>query len=231
VGLGAVGGACLESLVRSGVGHVRLVDFDTVGITNLNRQILATHRTLGMQKTTAAYERMHDINPDCKIELLPLFVDEQTIGEVLGPHTDLLVDAIDSLSSKCLLLESAYRKGIPSVSSMGAALRRDPSLVRTADLTETYGCPLARQVRTNLRKRGIGEGIQVVFSPEKVRFEYKDPTQEYNPDANAGNATGGNPRRILGSLPTVTSIFGQNLAHLALANLVGGDMLRGEASS
>lgn len=229
VGLGAVGGTCLESLVRSGIGHVRLVDFDTVGITNLNRQILATYDTLGMRKTEVAKARMLAINPDCEIEILSLFVQQETLNQVLDPKTDLVVDAIDSLGPKCALLQTAYERNIPIVSSMGAALRRDPSLIRTADLMDTYGCPLARQVRANLRKKGVGEGIRVVFSPERVRFTYVAPQDEIDPDAKDQVQDLGRKRNVLGSLPTITAIFAQNLAHIALERLIGGDVFKGEA--
>ncbi|AEV28597.1 dinucleotide-utilizing enzyme possibly involved in molybdopterin or thiamin biosynthesis [Sphaerochaeta pleomorpha str. Grapes] len=228
VGLGAVGGTCLESLVRSGIGHVRLVDFDTVGITNLNRQILATYDTLGQQKTEVAKARMHAINPDCEVEILSLFVQDETLNLVLDPKTDLVVDAIDSLGPKCALLQAAYERNLPIVSSMGAALRRDPSLIRTADLMDTFGCPLARQVRSNLRKRGVKEGIKAVFSPERVRFTYLDPQDDFDPDAKDQVQNLGRKRNILGSLPTITSIFGQTLAHIALERLIGGDVFKGE---
>lgn len=164
VGLGAVGGMCLESLVRCGIGRLILVDFDTVGITNLNRQILATYDTLGMPKTEVAKQRVLSINPECEVKTLSLFVQEQTMDQIFSEKVDLIVDAIDSLNPKCTLLQTAYERNIPVVSSMGAALRRDPSLIRTGDLMDTYGCPLAKQVRSNLRKRGISRGIEVVFS-------------------------------------------------------------------
>ncbi|MGH0052885.1 MAG: tRNA threonylcarbamoyladenosine dehydratase [Sphaerochaetaceae bacterium] len=228
VGLGAVGGMALESLVRSGVGNLRIVDFDTVGITNLNRQILATHETVGEPKTEVARRRILAINPDCNIEVLPLFVQQETLDEILSGPIDLVVDAIDSLGPKCALLEAAYKRDIPIVSSMGAALRRDPFLVRKADLMDTYGCPLARQIRTNLRKRDVGYGIEVIFSPELVRYTYKDPEEEEHADFNEQISSRGRKRNVLGSLPTVTGIFGQNLAHLALSTLLNEELLSGE---
>ncbi len=228
VGLGAVGGMALESLVRSGVGNLRIIDFDTVGITNLNRQILATYDTIGKPKTEVARERIMAINPDCKVEVLELFVQHETLDQILEGPIDLVVDAIDSLNPKCALLEAAYKRNIPIVSSMGAALRRDPFLVRRADLMDTYGCPLAKQVRTNLRKRGVGRGIDVIFSPELVRFTYKNPDEEEHADFNEQISERGRKRNVLGSLPTLTSIFGQNLAHLALTKLLDDQMLSGE---
>ncbi|NCC66403.1 MAG: tRNA threonylcarbamoyladenosine dehydratase, partial [Spirochaetia bacterium] len=144
VGLGAVGGMALEALVRSGVGNLRIVDFDTIGITNLNRQILATHDTLGKLKTEVAQARVKAINPYCNIEALPLFVQEDTLDDILSGPIDLVIDAIDSLNPKCALLQRAYERTIPIISSMGAALRRDPALIRRADLMDSWGCPLAR---------------------------------------------------------------------------------------
>ena len=223
VGLGAVGGMCLESLVRSGVGTIRIVDFDTVGITNINRQILATHRTVGLSKTEVAEDRIKAINPACRVEVLPLFVNNDSVGEILGGEIDLVIDAIDSLNPKCALLEAAYKRGIPVISSMGAALRRDPFLVRKADLMESWGCPLARAVRTKLRRRGVGRGIEVIFSAEEVRYTYKRPEDEEHADFNEQISDQGRRRNVLGSLPTVTAVFGQMLAHLALSRLLDGE--------
>ena len=228
VGLGAVGGMCLESLVRSGIGTIRIVDFDTVGITNLNRQILATYDSLGRLKTEVAAERVKAINPDCKLEAFPLFVQQETLGQILEGDIDLVIDAIDSLNPKCSLLQETYNRNIPVISSMGAALRRDPFLVRKADLMDTYGCPLARAVRTNLRKRGVGRGIDVIYSPELVQFTYRKPEEEEHADFNEQIIDRGRKRNVLGSLPTVTAIFGQQLAHLALSKLLDDTMLSGE---
>lgn len=228
VGMGAVGGMCLESLTRSGVGSIRIVDFDTVGLTNLNRQILATHQTLGKLKTEVASERIKSINPECNVEALPIFAGAETMDRIFDGPIDLVIDAIDSLNPKWNLLESAYKKGIPVISSMGAALRRNPFLVRKADLMDTYGCPLARAVRSNLRKRGVGRGIDVIFSPELVNFAYKRPEEEEHSDRNEQILDRGRKRNVLGSLPTVTAIFGQNLAHLALTKLLGETLFEGE---
>ncbi|MBI9095513.1 MAG: tRNA threonylcarbamoyladenosine dehydratase [Sphaerochaeta sp.] len=228
VGLGAVGGMCLESLVRCGVGAVRLVDFDLISITNLNRQILATHQNIGLPKIEVARERIKAINPHCVVEELHLFVQNETVEQIFTDDVDLVIDAIDALSPKCALLETAFRKQIPIVSSMGAALRRNPSLIRTGDLMDSFGCPLAKQVRSNLRKRGIGRGIEVVFSSEPVIFTYKRPEEEEHADFNEQICDRGRRRNVLGSLPTITAIFGQHLAHLALEKLIGEEALVGK---
>ncbi|HKL58697.1 MAG TPA: tRNA threonylcarbamoyladenosine dehydratase [Sphaerochaeta sp.] len=227
VGLGAVGGMCLEALVRSGIGSVRLVDFDQISITNLNRQILATHQNIGRPKIEVARERIKAINPYCTVEELSLFVHNETVEQVFSADVDLVIDAIDALNPKCALLETAYRKQVPIVSSMGAALRRNPSLVRTGDLMDSFGCPLAKQVRSNLRKRGIGRGIEVVFSPEQVLYTYKNPEDEEYAAYNEQISDLGRRRNVLGSLPTITAIFGQHLAHLALENLMGEEAILG----
>lgn len=214
VGVGAVGSYCLEALARSGVGSFRLVDFDKVEYSNINRQLVALESTIGELKVEVAKARVHDIEPQTNVEILPIFLNENNIAQIVEPNAqgkkpDLIVDAIDSVASKCLLLKYAYTHNIPIVSSMGAALRKDPSLVQTGDLMKTHGCPLAKQVRARLRKEGVGKGIQVVFSPEEVDFEYEQATPD-NPK----------PQKILGSLPTLTGIFGLNLAHLALNALL-----------
>lgn len=214
VGVGAVGSYCLEALARSGIGYFRLVDFDKVEYSNINRQLVALESTIGQLKVEVAKARVHDIEPQTNVEVLPIFLSENNIAQIIEPNAqgkkpDFIVDAIDSVASKCLLLKYAYTHNIPIVSSMGAALRKDPSLVQTGDLMKTHGCPLAKQVRTRLRKEGVGKGIQVVFSPEEVDFEYEQATPD-NPK----------PQKILGSLPTLTGIFGLNLAHLALNALL-----------
>jgi len=227
VGLGAVGGMCLESLARSGVGWIRIVDFDTIGITNINRQILATHQTVGLSKASVAEERIKAINPECTVEVLPLFVNNDSVSEILEGPIDLVIDAIDSLNPKCALLEAAYKQQIPVISSMGAALRRDPFLVRKADLMESWGCPLARAVRAKLKRRGVGRGIEVIFSAEEVRYTYKRADEEEHADFNEQVSDQGRRRNVLGSLPTVTAVFGQHLAHLALTTLLDGESLKG----
>lgn len=229
VGVGAVGSYCLEALARSGVGKFRLVDFDTVGLTNINRQLLALDSTLGVLKVEAARQRVLDINPDAEVEALNIFANSDTFEQILSGNPDLVIDAIDSLNPKCCLLQYAYEHQFPVISSMGAALRRDPGLVRTGDLMDTWGCPLARQVRTNLRKRRVGRGIETVFSPELVDFRYVEPEEEEHEEFNEQILDRGRRRRVLGSLPTVTGIFGLNLAHLALGKLLGTP-LRGEAA-
>ena len=220
VGMGAVGSYALEVLARSGVGHLRVVDFDTVGITNINRQLLATDSTIGIKKVQVARERILDINPDAVVEPLDLFAHEDTLDQILAQRVDIVLDAIDSLTPKLALLEGVYRRNIPVISSMGAALRTDPSQITTADLMDTYGCPLAKQVRTKLRRRGVERGIRTVFSPEPIDYRYEEPDQEEHAEHNEQILDRGRRRKVLGSLPSITGLFGLRLGHEAVFSLL-----------
>ena len=224
-GIGAVGGYAVEALSRSGIGAFRLMDFDVITESNINRQILALHSTVGHLKTDEARRRILDINPDCVVETYPEFISEENHSK-LFKDADLVLDCIDSLNPKVNLLAAAYKQGIPVISSMGAALRRDISLVRTGDIFDTWGCPLARQVRSNLRRRGVGRGIECVFSPEKVNFHYIDPDKDTEAERMIDR---GRKRVVLGSLPTVTAVFGEYMAELALKKLLPPGILDGEA--
>ncbi len=217
VGLGAVGGHAVEGLARAGINNLRLVDFDTIQPSNINRQILALETTLDRPKTEVARERVLAINPSCNVEALQLFVAEDTMQEILSPEPDLLIDAIDSLNPKMQLLTAAYRKNIPLLSSMGAALRTDPTQIALADLFATHNCPLARRLRQRLRRQGVGSGITCVFSTEPVDFTYQPPDTKETPDTPFSDR--GRKRRILGSLPTLTGIFGLYLANQAILQL------------
>lgn len=221
VGVGAVGSYVVEGLARAGVGHLRLVDFDRVSVGNINRQLIALDSTVDQFKVEVARQRVLDINPRCRVEALPLFVDQDTVGELLASSPDLLVDAIDSLGPKIELLARSWKAGLPMISCMGAALRLDPSQIRVADLMATRKCPLARRVRKKLRQLGVGEGIECVYSLEDVNFDY----QAHDPDGDQPRDHGlarGRRRRLLGSLPTLTGIFGLVAANLAIARLAGG---------
>ena len=222
VGMGAVGGYALESLARSGIGNFQLVDFDRVNRTNINRQILALESTLGVLKVEAAGIRVKDINPDCRVEIFPGFAHDETMEEIFRIKPDILVDAIDSMAPKLTLLEYAWKAGIPIVSSMGAALRTDPFAIHKSDLMKTHMCPLARQVRRKLRRRGVEKGITAIYSSEQVDYDYKDPSQEENPEGNEQILDRGRERRVLGSLPTVTGMFGLHIGNAVLEQLLGG---------
>ena len=218
-GVGAVGGYAIEMLVRCGIGNIAILDFDTVSESNINRQIIALHSTVGRLKTDVMKERIIDINPECSVTAIPEMLDDNNMQTLLS--ADIVLDCIDSVKAKIDLLEKAYRKGVPIISSMGAALRKDTSLIRTGDIMDTFGCPLAKQVRSQLRKRGVGRGIECVFSPENVDFRYIQPSED--PEAEDGE--NGRKRIVLGSLSYVTAIFGEKMAELALRKLLPESVL------
>lgn len=216
VGLGAVGGYALEALARSGVGRLTVVDFDIIQPTNINRQIFAMESTLGRMKVQAAADRIKDINPGCRIEPLELFVDEESVSDIFNRRPDIIIDAIDSLNPKVQLLRSSYLSGIPTFSSMGAALRTDPLAIRVGDLSESNHCPLAKRIRKRLRRDNITSGITCVYSTERVEFDYN---QEIEPAQIETGTDRGRARNTLGSLPTITAIFGLVLANEVIRQL------------
>lgn len=218
VGIGAVGSYAVEALARAGVGRLRLVDFDTIKPSNMNRHILALRSTIGRSKAELAAERVRDINPACEVEALRTFAAEESLDAILEPRPGLVIDAIDSMNPKTQLLAACYRRKIPVISSMGAATRVNPFAIRTADLFDTRFCPLARRLRTTLKKEGVGRGIMCVFSEEERNVRAVDPSNKAGED----EYKRGRPRSKLGSLPTITGIFGLTLAHSALEMLCGG---------
>lgn len=212
-GLGAVGSYATEALARAGVGRLRLVDFDVVQASNMNRQLYALESTLGQSKVTVATQRVRDIHPDCRVEALDRFIDEDTLPEVLHGSPEVVIDAIDSLHPKVTLLHAAVTGKHFVISSMGAATRTDPFAVQVADLAETEGCPLARLIRKRLRRRGIGSGIRCVFSTEPPRKSRAAPEAKDR----------GRPRSPLGSISFLTGMFGLMVAREAVAGILGWD--------
>lgn len=169
VGLGGVGGYAAEQLSRAGIGRLTIVDGDEVTPTNLNRQLIALHSTIGQPKVELFRQRILDINPDCKVTALHEFLrDERTVELLQSEHFDCVIDCIDTLSPKVFLLYHAHRLGIPTVSSMGSGGKLDPSQVHATDIAKSHTCPLAAMVRKRLHHMGVYSGIRVVFSTEKV---------------------------------------------------------------
>jgi tRNA A37 threonylcarbamoyladenosine dehydratase len=165
-GVGGVGSWCAEALVRSGVGAVDIVDSDTVCITNINRQVQATSRTVGLSKTETLKDRLLEINPSCKITAWGKVFSRET-ADIFGiAGADYVIDAIDSLSHKLDLIEIAHAAGTKIFSCMGMAQKLDPTRLKTADIWETSGCPLARLVRQGLRKRGFTQRFTAIYSDE-----------------------------------------------------------------
>ena len=164
-GVGGVGGFAAEALVRSGVGHIDLIDNDTVSLTNLNRQIIALHSTIGRYKTEVARERFLDINPELDINIYNVFYTPETSSMFDFTKYDLIIDAIDSVTGKIELVMQADKAGTEIICSMGAGNKLHPELFEIADIYKTSVCPLARVMRTELKKRGIKK-LKVVYSKE-----------------------------------------------------------------
>ncbi|MBQ8879279.1 MAG: tRNA threonylcarbamoyladenosine dehydratase [Clostridia bacterium] len=164
-GVGGVGGYAVEALARAGIGEIHLVDSDKVSVSNINRQIIATHSTVGQYKTEVARDRILSINPDCRVICYNLFYSEDTAEKIDLSVYDYIIDAIDSVGSKIFLIASAKAKGVPIISSMGAGNKLDPTAFKVADISKTAVCPLAKAVRVGLRKLGINH-LKVVYSEE-----------------------------------------------------------------
>ncbi len=164
-GIGGVGGYAAEALARIGIGTLDLIDSDKVTLSNLNRQIIATHKTIGRYKTDAAAERIADINPGAKVNIYNVFYTKDTADSFDFSKYDYIIDAIDTVSSKLILAVNAKAAGVPLISSMGAGNKLDPTMFEVADIYDTSVCPLARVMRHELRKLGI-ERLKVVYSKE-----------------------------------------------------------------
>ena len=225
-GLGAVGSYTVEALARVGVGYLRLVDFDRVDPSNVNRQLFALNSTIGQRKSDIARERVKDINPDVKLDMHSAFVNADSLTDLLSSDLDLVVDAIDGLNSKVNLIVGAREMGLPVISSMGAGGRMDPTKVTQGDISKTHTCPLARVVRRRLHRRGIFTGVPCVYSveaPIRPPQGMIDPAQAV-PVSTQGVAgdgpSHGRKRPPIGTIPWVPGIFGLNLAAMAVDALM-----------
>ncbi|MBP9997781.1 MAG: tRNA threonylcarbamoyladenosine dehydratase [Bacteroidales bacterium] len=172
VGVGGVGGYACEMLVRSGVGRLTIVDSDEVGESNINRQLLALHSTVGRPKVEVLRDRLMDINPELDLRIVPEYINEENVAQLFldaegnDIHYDAVVDAIDTLSPKISLIQFCLAHGLRLVSSMGSGAKMDATAVRIADISKTYQCPLAHMLRKRLHKLGISKGFLAVFSAE-----------------------------------------------------------------
>ena len=173
-GIGGVGGYAVEGLARSGVGALDLIDNDRVSLTNLNRQLYATHRTIGQYKVDVAEERVREINPDCRVTTYKTFYLPDTRAMFDFSQYDYVVDAIDTVTGKLALIEQAQEAGTPVISAMGAGNKLDPTAFRVTDIYKTSVCPLARIIRSECRKRGI-KHLKVVYSTEEPVRPLEDP--------------------------------------------------------
>ena len=223
-GLGGVGGFAAEALCRAGVGRLAIVDFDDICLTNVNRQIHAMDGTVGRGKSEVMADRLRLINPDAEIVPYKDFYSAENSDFLLSQGHDYVVDAIDHFTSKIHLIRSCKERGIPIISSMGAAAKLDPSCIQVADISKTHKCRMARSVRKLLRKEGIERGVRVVFSSEEHR------EQEVKGGGCKGDCICPNKddqrfscehrRVILGSISYIPAIFG-----LTMAGVVVNDLL------
>jgi tRNA A37 threonylcarbamoyladenosine dehydratase len=172
VGVGGVGSAAGEALVRGGIGSITVADMDTVNVTNINRQLIATHSTIGKKKVVSAYERYKDIAPDCNIYTLDSFYSEE--NPINLEKFDYVIDCIDSVRSKLFLIESAHKAGVPIISCMGTGNKLDPTRLEVSDISKTSVCPLAKVIRVELRKKGINH-LKVVYSKEQPVINTRTP--------------------------------------------------------
>lgn len=200
-GLGGVGSWCAEALARAGVGRLTLVDMDTVAASNINRQLPATLSTVGHSKAEVMAERIRDIHPECQLTVRTDFLTPDNVGDLLPADADWVVDCIDSLSCKLALIETAHRRGLPVAASMGAGNKLDVSKVRISDISKTEVDPLAREVRTRLRRRGIHKGVLCVWSNEEGR-----PPRPPEPTSQ------GRARAVNGTISYLPPLFGLMLA-------------------
>ena len=204
VGIGGVGAYAAEMLVRAGLGHIIVIDSDCVSESNINRQLLALHSTVGRPKVEVLRERLLDINPDLDIEVREEYVAEGSIDI----SADFVVDAIDTLSPKIALIQHCLAAGIPLVSSMGSGAKVDATAVRLADISKTYECPLAHMLRKRLHKLGIREGFLAVFSPEKP-FRESVVLEESR-----------NKKSQVGTISYLPAVFGCVCAQAAIDHIV-----------
>jgi len=226
-GLGGVGGYAAEALCRSGIGRIVICDFDDICLTNVNRQIHAMDGTVGKAKALVMAERLRLINPQADIIPYKDFYSADNSGFLLSADYDYVVDAIDHITSKLHLIKSCRERGIPIISSMGAAAKLDPTRIGVADISETHKCRMARSVRKLLKKQGIERGVKVVFSTE----EYRE--QEVTDGGCKGSCICPNKddqrfscehrRVILGSSSFIPPIFGLTMAGVVVNDLLLSD--------
>ncbi len=214
-GVGGVGGYVCEALVRSGVGHFDLIDNDTVSLTNINRQIIALHSTIGKLKVDVMKERMLDINPDVDVSVHPCFYLPETVDQFDFSNYDYVVDAIDTVTGKIEIIVQADAHQVPVISSMGAGNKLNPAMMEVSDIYKTSVCPLARVMRRELKKRHI-KHCKVVYSKEKAIQPSQASLEKYGADSEE-NFT---KKSIPGSTAFVPSVAGLILASEVIKDLI-----------
>ena len=209
VGLGGVGAYAAEMMCRAGVGRMTIVDADTVQPTNINRQLPALHSTMGREKAEVLAARFKDINPDIQLTVLPVFLKDDNIPELLdAARYDFIVDAIDTLAPKCYLIAEALKRHIKIVSSMGAGAKSDITQIRFADIWDTYHCGLSKAVRKRVQKLGIKRKLPVVFS-----------TEQADPKAVLLTEDEQNKKSTCGTVSYMPAVFGCYLAEYVIKRL------------
>lgn len=209
VGLGGVGAYAAEMICRAGVGQMTIVDADTVQPSNINRQLAALQTTIGQEKAQVLAERYKQINPELKLTVLPVYLKDDNIPELLdAAHYDFIVDAIDTISPKCYLIYHAMQRRIKIVSSMGAGAKSDITQVRFADIWDTYHCGLSKAVRKRLQKMGVKRKLPVVFS-----------TEQANPKAVLLTDAERNKKSTCGTVSYMPAVFGCFLAEYVIKRL------------
>ena len=218
-GIGGVGGFCVEALARAGVGALDLYDDDTVSESNLNRQIAALHSTLGQSKAEVMVRRVLDINPRCRVRAIPMFYLPENGGQVDLTQYDYVADAIDTVAAKLDLVERCTTLQVRIISAMGSGNKLDPTAFSVTDISKTQGCPLARVMRKELRRRGISH-LKVVWSREEPMTPL-EPAETELP-AGGGTRPGSTARRATpGSMPYVPAAAGLVMASAIIRELGG----------
>lgn len=205
-GIGGVGGYVVEALVRSGLGHIDIFDHDTVSLSNINRQIIATHETVGLKKVDVMEKRIHDINESCIVCKHDVFFLPENQNDFDFSHYDYIVDAIDTVTAKILLAQIAVNQNIPIISSMGTGNKLNPLDLEVADISQTSVCPLARVMRRELKKKGIYH-LKVVYSKEKPI----ETNSEVDPVTH---------KKVPGSVSFVPSVAGLVIASEVIKDLI-----------
>jgi tRNA A37 threonylcarbamoyladenosine dehydratase len=209
VGMGGVGSFAAEFICRSGVGQMTIIDGDVVDPSNRNRQLPALATTHGMSKAELMGDRLKQINPELKLTIIKEFVMPDRVDSMLDCNPDYVVDAIDSITPKVTFIRAAHAKGLKLVSSMGAGARLDPTCLKIADISKSYNCPFAQQIRKVLRGHGITKGIRVVFSPEPANKESLMFTDGSNFKKSA-----------YGTISYLPATFGATLASVVIRDLI-----------
>jgi tRNA A37 threonylcarbamoyladenosine dehydratase len=217
LGIGGVGAMAVEALARTGIGRIILIDKDSVDITNINRQIHALTTTIGQNKTDLMVERIKLINPECEAIALNMFYTEETYEELFKYKLDFVIDASDTIIYKIHIIKECLARGIPMISSMGAANKMDPTRFQVADISKTSMDPIARVIRQNLRKEGIKKGVKVVFSTEEPVKPREDVTEQIVP-ANA-------PDRRKAKQPPASNSFVPPVVGLIMVSVAVRDLM------